>query len=97
MDIAIVIAKRSFRAGITPIQVFAGTRQKASRTTRRVTHIFSRLRVNQLNHAINNMPRGTKLTVNARRGQFTQQVFVNIAFDIALRQRQLIHFRHRAG
>src|SRR5690625_6038914 len=70
------------------VKVLHGAGEKSSRATGRVAYTLGRLRIDQLDHGVDDMARGTELAVNASSCELAEQVFVDIAFYVALGERR---------
>ena len=56
---------------------------------------LGRLRLEQLHHEADDVPRRAELAVDAGRGQLAEQVLVEVALGVALGERQLVDHVHR--
>ncbi|MNJ62648.1 hypothetical protein D3C77_584970 [compost metagenome] len=95
--VAIFISEDASVAGVHLIQVFHGAGQEASGAAGRIANDVGRLRRDQLDYGVDDMPRRTELAVDTSGGELAQQVFVNIALNVALSQRQVIDHLHGGG
>ena len=69
-------------------QVFHHRHQKTAGAARRVAHGFGGLGVGNLHHQTDDVARGAELTIDAGGGELREQVFVEVALDVALGERQ---------
>jgi len=97
MQVAVFVGEGAFRAGVHTVEIFHGAGEEAGGAAGRVADHLGGLRRDQLDHRVDDMARCTELAVDTGGGELAQQVFVDIAFYVALGQRQVVDHLQRGG
>src|SRR5690625_7303481 len=79
------------------VKVLHGAGEKSSRATGRVAYTLGRLRIDQLDHGVDDMARGTELAVHASSCELAAQVLRDSAFYVSSGVRPLVHHVYSAS
>ena len=91
----VVVGDRARRRRVLLQQVLQHAHEEAGRAAGRIRHRLVGLGLEQLDHEADDVPRGAKLAVDARRRELAEQVLVEVALGVALVERQGVDHVHR--